>query len=548
MTTSETIPDERLSRAVRAFLRQELQAPANAVTDFLDIMIEDARRCELDDVLPDLQRMHGASVQLNAFVTSIVEKSGGEEKESFESFHRRVRHDLRNPLNAIKGYSEMLIEEMPQEHALLGDLAKLKQSADRLLGQIDSMVRLARPDDAGSQPGAREEEAVNNVLRTVEAIGAAQPLKGSGEGAEILVVDDNASNRDVLARRLAREGHAVTTAEDGAAALDLAAARRFDLILLDLIMPQMSGFEVLRRLKAVEATRDMPVIVISALDELDSVVRCIEAGAEDYLTKPFNPTLLSARVGASLERKRLHDKVVAQAADLAAWNRTLEQRVADQVSEIERVGRLKRFLSPQIADLVVSSGGERVLESHRRAITVVFCDLRGFTAFSELTEPEEVMSVLREYHKVLGHLIHKHEGTVERFTGDGIMVFFNDPVPCTDPSLCAARMAVEMRAQVTALLEQWRKLGHELGFGVGIAHGYATLGPIGFEDRLDYGAVGTVVNLAARLCAEARNGQILVDPKVRTAIETQTELEPAGELTLKGIQRPVATFNVVAVR
>jgi len=189
-----------------------------------------------------------------------------------------------------------------------------------------------------------------------------------------------------------------------------------------------------------------------------------------------------------------------------------------------------------------------VLESHRRAITVVFCDLRGFTAFSELTEPEEVMSVLREYHKVLGHLIHKHEGTVERFTGDGIMVFFNDPVPCTDPSLRAARMAVEMRAQVTALLEQWRKLGHELGFGVGIAHGYATLGPIGFEDRLDYGAVGTVVNLAARLCAEARNGQILIDPKVRTAIETQAELEPAGELTLKGIQRPVVTFNVVAVR
>jgi class 3 adenylate cyclase len=548
MTSSETILDERLDRAVRAFLRQELQAPANAVTDFLDIMIEDARGSGLDGVLPDLQRMHGASVQLNAFVKSIVEKSGGEDKEPFESFHRRVRHDLRNPLNAIKGYSEMLIEEIPSEHPLLGDLEKLKQAADRLLAQIDSMVKLWRPDDAGPQPGAREQQVVSHVLRTVEAIDAAHPLKGLGEGADILVVDDNASNRDVLARRLAREGHRVTTAEDGPAALDLAVARRFDLILLDLIMPEMSGFDVLGRLKAAEATRDVPVIVISALDELDSVVRCIEAGAEDYLTKPFNPTLLSARVGASLERKRLHDKVVTQAADLAAWNRTLEQRVADQVSEIERVGRLKRFLSPQIADLVVSSGGERVLESHRRAITVVFCDLRGFTAFSELTEPEEVMTVLREYHKVLGQLIHKHEGTVERFTGDGIMVFFNDPVPCTDPSLRAARMAVEMRAQVTALLEKWRKLGHELGFGVGIAHGYATLGPIGFEDRLDYGAVGTVVNLAARLCAEARNGQILVDPKVHAAIETQADFEPAGELALKGIQRPVPTFNVVAAR
>src|SRR6516225_9391112 len=264
MTTSETIPDERLSRAVRAFLRQELQAPANAVTDFPDIMIEDARRSALDDVLPDLQRMHGASVQLNRFVKSIVEKSGGEDVESFESFHRRVRHDLRNPLNAIKGYSEMLIEDMPPEHALLGDLEKLKQSADRLLAQIDSMVKLWRPDDAGPQPNAREQQVVSHMLRTVEAIDAAHPLKGLGEGADILVVDDNASNRDVLARRLAREGHAVTTAEDGPAALDLAAARRFDLILLDLIMPEMNGFEVLRRLKAAEATCDVPVIVISA--------------------------------------------------------------------------------------------------------------------------------------------------------------------------------------------------------------------------------------------------------------------------------------------
>jgi adenylate cyclase len=306
---------------------------------------------------------------------------------------------------------------------------------------------------------------------------------------------------------------------------------------------------VLERLKADPQRRHIPVIMISAIDEVESVIRCIELGAEDYLSKPFNPTLLRARVGASLERKKLHDQVRAQAADLAAWNQTLEQRVAEQLTEIERMGRLKRFLSPQIADLVVSSGdGERVLESHRRAVTVVFCDLRGFTSFAETAEPEEVMAVLRAYHDVLGPLIHRYEGTLGRFAGDGLNVLFNDPLPCPDPSVRAVRMAVEMRDAVANLAVEWRKLGHELGFGMGIAHGYATLGRIGFEGRYDYSAIGTVVNLAARLCAEARAGQVLVDGKVHMAIEALTETEPLGELVLKGMQRPVSAFNVLAIR
>jgi adenylate cyclase len=256
---------------------------------------------------------------------------------------------------------------------------------------------------------------------------------------------------------------------------------------------------------------------------------------------------LVARVKSVLRIKELHDQVRAQAADLASWNRTLEQRVEQQLSEIERVSRLQRFLSPQIANLILSSGEDRVLESHRRAITVVFCDLRGFTAFSELTEPEEVMSVLKEYHAVLGNLIHKYEGTVERFAGDGIMIFFNDPLPCPDPSLRAVQMALEMRDQVGQLLVKWRKQDYELGFGVGIAHGYATLGRIGFEGRFDYGAVGTVVNLAARLCSDAKDGQILIEGKVHSAIEASTSTESAGELTLKGIHRPVRVFNVCAL-
>jgi len=366
--------------------------------------------------------------------------------------------------------------------------------------------------------------------------------------ATLLVVDDNEDNRYTLTRRLAREGYGnVLTASNGREALQVLEASKIDLVLLDIMMPEMNGYEVLERMKASVTLRPIPVIMISAVDEVDSVIRCIGAGADDYLSKPFNPTLLRARVGASLERKQLHDQVVAQAADLAEWNRTLEKRVSDQLAEIERVGRLKRFLSPQIANLVVSAGDDHVLESHRRAVTVVFCDLRGFTAFAETAEPEEVMSVLNAYHAVLGPLIYKYEGTLERFAGDGLNVLFNDPLPCPDPSVRAVRMAVEMRVGVSDLAAKWHKLGHELGFGMGIAHGYATLGRIGFEGRYDYSAIGTVVNLAARLCAEARSGQILIDPKVHAAVEAMAETEAIGELALKGIHRAVPTFNVVAM-
>jgi adenylate cyclase len=363
--------------------------------------------------------------------------------------------------------------------------------------------------------------------------------------AALLVVDDIEDNRYTLTRRLSREGYTnLTTAANGREALELLQEKPIDLVLLDIMMPEMNGYEVLERLKADPDLRHIPIIMISAVDEIESVIRCIELGAEDYLSKPFNPTLLRARVGASLERKRLHDQVRAQAADLATWNKTLEKRVADQLAEIERMGRLRRFLSPQIAAAVLASGDESVLESHRRDIAVVFCDVRGFTAFAETAEPEEVTSFLREYHTRLGALIHKYEGTLERFIGDGLMVLFNDPLRCTDPSIRAVRMAVEMRTQIKELTAKWRKQGHELGFGMGISYGYATLGRIGFEGRFDYSAVGTVVNLAARLCEEASDGQILIDGKVLSAIGAVAETQPAGELTLKGLHRPIPAFNV----
>jgi len=221
------------------------------------------------------------------------------------------------------------------------------------------------------------------------------------------------------------------------------------------------------------------------------------------------------------------------------------ERVSDQVGEIERMGRLRRFLPPQVADLIVSSGAEKQLESHRREITALFCDLRGFTGFSESSDPEDVMALLRDYHAVIGKIIFKHGGTLERFAGDGVMVIFNDPVPLPNPALAAVQMALEMRAAIGALVEQWRRLGHDLGFGMGIAHGYATLGTIGFEGRFDYAAIGTVSNVASRLCDEAKPGHILIAPRVLLAVENAVSVEPAGELTLKGIRRPIAVHNVV---
>jgi adenylate cyclase len=360
----------------------------------------------------------------------------------------------------------------------------------------------------------------------------------------ILIVDDNETNRDILATRLATQGYDLCQAADGEEALTTAKERLPDLILLDVMMPKLNGVEVCRRLKADPALPFISIILVTAKAETRDVVSGLDAGADEYLTKPVDQAALTARVRSVLRLKSLHDQTRAQAADLARWNHTLEQRVAEQVGEIERRGRLRRFLPPQVADRVISSGDESLLESHRRQVTVLFCDLRGFTAFSEISEPEEVIAVLREYHAALGALVDKFEGTIDRFIGDGLLVLFNDPMPCPDPSLRAVQMALEMREAVATLSTKWMRSGHDIGFGVGIAHGYATLGTFGYEGRIQYSVTGKVANLASRLCDEAKVGQILIDINVFSAVETRADIELLGELALKGFSRPVKTFNV----
>jgi adenylate cyclase len=361
------------------------------------------------------------------------------------------------------------------------------------------------------------------------------------QAARILVVDDTPHNVKLLADLLGARGYAVTTAASGPEALSVIEKESLDLVLLDVVMPGMSGYDVCRKLRENPATAILPVVMVTALDPAQERLKGLEAGADDFLTKPINQPELLARVRSLLRIKRLYD-------ELDALNRTLETRVHEQVAQLERLGRLKRFFSPQLAEIIVAGGAEDPLKSHRREVTVVFIDLRGFTAFAEMAEPEEVMGVLREYHAEMGGLILEHEGTLERFTGDGMMVFFNDPAPVPNPAERAVRMALAMRERVAGLSVKWRKRGFDLDFGVGIAQGYATIGAIGFEGRLDYGAIGTVTNLASRLCGEARPGQILVSQRVLAVLEELIEGEPVGELALKGFIKPVPAYNVVRLK
>lgn len=359
--------------------------------------------------------------------------------------------------------------------------------------------------------------------------------------AALLVVDDNEDNRYTLTRRLKREGYEnLSTADDGRQALDILRTKDFDLVLLDVMMPELNGYEVLEQMKADAKLKHIPVIMITAIEDMESVVRCIKLGAEDHLPKPFDATLLVARVGASLERKQLRD-------ELAGLNRNLEARVQEQLSELDRMARLKRFFSPEVAKTILESGGETQLKTHRREVVVVFTDMRGFTAFTDKSEPEEVMEVLAEYHNELGPLVFAHEGTLDSFTGDGMMIYFNDPIRLENPLANSVRMSLEMQKAFVPLREKWKKRGFDLDMGIGIAQGYATLGAVGFDGRWDYTCIGSVTNHAARLCGEAKGGQILTNAKTFARIEDMATAEPQGDMSFKGVAQPVAVVNVTGI-
>ena len=354
---------------------------------------------------------------------------------------------------------------------------------------------------------------------------------------KILIVDDEPFNLDLLEQELADYEYAIERAGDGVEALEKTRSFEPDVILLDYMMPRMNGLEVVKHLRATPEHKGIPVILLTAKATQEDKVAGLDAGADDYVTKPFDSFELLARVRAMMRLKEMHDT-------LTEWNRTLGETVKKQVSELERMARLKRYLSPQIAETILGQDDD-LFRTHRREITIVFLDLRGFTAFSDSAEPEEVMEFLRHYHAEMGKLVFKFAGTLERFMGDGIVIIFNDPIPCEDHPQHATLMALEMRDRVKELRDAWLKKGYDLDLGVGIAAGYATLGTMGFEGRMDYGTVGNLPNLAARLCAEAKGGQILTDQKTMSRLENAFEAEAIEQLSLKGITRPVLAYNIL---
>jgi adenylate cyclase len=369
----------------------------------------------------------------------------------------------------------------------------------------------------------------------------------SNGSAKILVVDDIPENVRLLEAVLVPRGYEVVSATNGRDALALVDSEKPDLVLLDVVMPEMDGYAVCQALREDEENAVLPVIMVTSSIGPEKT-KAIEAGADDFIPKPFNHDELLTRVRSLLRIKRYHDTIKAQAAELLELNQTLEERVQTQVEELERLGQLQRFLSPQLADAIVSSGDESVLQSHRRQVAVLFCDLRGYTNFADAVEPEELMGVLGEFHDAVGRLVHRYEATVGALAGDGVELFFNDPIQIPDPACRAVKLACSLREEMRELIARWRKRGYELDFGVGIAFGYATCGEIGFEGRSDYAAIGSVTNLAARFSDEATGGQILISQRLYAEVEDEIEAEPVGEFTLKGFPRPMPAFNVLALR
>jgi class 3 adenylate cyclase len=366
----------------------------------------------------------------------------------------------------------------------------------------------------------------------------------------ILVVDDQRANVEMLIELLRSRGYDVAGAYSAESALEHVATHGVDLVISDIRMPGMDGYELTQRLRSEPATELLPIVLVTSIEDKnghDERVRGIESGADDFLAKPVRYAELFARVRSLLRVKVLQDEVRRQATELRQWNERLEERVKEQVAAIDRLAQMKRFFSPPVADAIVA-GGAGMLEPHRREITAVFLDLRGFTAFTDRADPDQVMDLLADYHAAMGNLVERYGGTLEHFAGDGVMIFFNDPVPVERPAAKAVRMAVDLQQAFEPIARAWHARGHNVAQGVGIAQGEATLGVNGFDQRWEYSAIGAVPNLAARLCGLAQGGEILIDTVACTHVSDVVEVAPIGPVQLRGFTQPIPAFRVVRVK
>jgi adenylate cyclase len=515
----QSVPEaDRLERALGAFLRQQLSAPVVTMRGFLDIILEDTRRLGLDGAIPDLERMRQGCADLAALVGRVIDQPDSIRKpeESFETFQSRLRHDLRTPLNAIKGYCEMLIEDMRDggQMQLLPDLDKVREAADQMLQQIDAMVE---PSPAPNLADEQEQpvEIVAGLLRAIAPVDVGQRERGRELTGRILVVDDIAVNRDLLERRLTREGHQVVAVESGTGALDLLPAENFDLILLDLMMPGMSGFEVLCRLKSSSPTRHIPVIMISALDELDSAVRCIEAGAEDYLPKPFNPILLRAKINASLEKK---------------WLRDREQKHFEELrTEKLRSESLLLNILPQ--NIVARMrAGEAVIADRFDYATILFSDLVGFTALASGFSPDRILEILSAVFESFDVAVQEQGLEKIKTIGDAYMVAGGLPEPLPDHTHRVAALAIEMLSIVQRMRA---RLDIDLKVRIGIHVGPVVAGVIGTH-KFIYDVWGDTVNTASRMESFGAPDRIHVSAETYDVLRHDFEFERRGPLEIKG--------------
>jgi class 3 adenylate cyclase len=508
MTDSEAA---RLHNALRAHLRQEFVAPAAAIVGFADIVIEDAARAGLSAYRADLDRIRSAGLSLQALLDEVLRQSGA--VEDIDNYRTRLRHDLRTPINAVKGYGEMIVEDAREEghDSLLPDLEKLLAAADGMLARIDALVAFSGEATLDrAEPSFAEASRVLDALRVSQPAAVQQAIAG-----QILVIDDNASNRDLLARQLARDGHAVETAASGKEGLAFAAGRSFDLILLDVLMPEMSGYEVLNRLKHDRHTAEIPVIMISALDEMDSIVRCIEAGAVDYLPKPFAPALLRARIRSSLENKLLRDRERAMMEEI---------RLAKERNESLLLSILPKAVVERIND------GAGMVADHIPEATIVFADIVNFTPFSGKLAPADVVGVLNRIFSAFDRLVDQHGAEKIKTIGDGYMVAVGIPEPREDHAAVAARLSLAMLDTLAAIRAE---IGAPIELRVGVHTGPAVAGVIG-ERKFVYDIWGTTVNIASRMESHGAPDRVHVSKTVADRLAGKFTFVPRGAVEVKG--------------
>ena len=538
---------ERTSQALWSHLRHELRTPLNAVIGYSEMLLEDADDPALADFAADLKQVLAAGRQLLAVVNDLLDAqklASDDVAFNLESLIANLDYQARAPLNGVIGYSEILLEnaaEQEQEE-IIPDLEKIHTAGNLFLSRLNNIIDFSNLD-AGIKspaPGTMDQSPlIDSVMASLRELAQESAAVTGGETGALLVVDDNEINRDLLSRYLARLGHAVQTAPDGKKALVMIESGAFDLVLLDIMMPELNGYQVLQHLQDSPAWRDLPVIMISALDEMDSVVRCIELGAADYLAKPFNPVLLRARVGACLEKKRLRDLEKEQKRQLQELNAALEVR--------NRFIRqtFGRYLSDDIVESILEQPDGLKIGGEKRQATILMSDLRGFTSLSEGLPAEDVVAMVNIYLETMTDIILKYQGTIDEFIGDGILVIFGAPFQRPDDARRAVACAVDMQLAMALVNDRNRQVGYpEVALGIGLNTGPMVVGNIGSKKRMKYGVVGRNVNLTARIESYTVGGQIFISENTLKACGDIVRLDSAMQVSPKGVKEPLTIYEV----